>query len=55
MEHAHFEYAGAILCGMAAFKAHCAFHFWHRGMVKVLGSTARRRTRRWADLAASRA
>ena len=23
----HFDYKG-IMCGMAAFKAHCAFHFW---------------------------
>jgi uncharacterized protein YdeI (YjbR/CyaY-like superfamily) len=32
----HFEYAGAILCSMAAFKAHCAFGFWHRGMEAIL-------------------
>lgn len=31
----HFEYAG-LLCGMAAFKAHCAFWFWKREL--VLGS-----------------
>ncbi|HEX8357403.1 MAG TPA: DUF1801 domain-containing protein, partial [Segetibacter sp.] len=24
----HFEYAGGILCSMAAFKNHCAFAFW---------------------------
>lgn len=36
----HFEYGGAILCGMAAFKAHCAFWFWHHGMGKVIGSPA---------------
>ncbi len=24
----HFEYAGGILCSMAAFKQHCAFGFW---------------------------
>ena len=23
-----FEYAGSIMCGMAAFKKHCAFTFW---------------------------
>lgn len=23
----HFDYGGGILCGMAAFKQHCAFHF----------------------------
>lgn len=33
----HFEHAGSILCGMMAFKAHCAFGFWHQGMAKVLG------------------
>jgi uncharacterized protein YdeI (YjbR/CyaY-like superfamily) len=27
----HFEYAG-VLCGMAAFKAHCAFGFWNRAL-----------------------
>ena len=33
----HFEYAGGILGSMAAFKAHCVFGFWHRGMESVLG------------------
>lgn len=28
----HFEYHG-VLSSMAAFKAHCAFGFWHQGMV----------------------
>lgn len=32
----YFEHSG-MLCGMAAFKAHCAFGFWHQGMEKVLG------------------
>jgi uncharacterized protein YdeI (YjbR/CyaY-like superfamily) len=27
-----------ILCGMAAFKAHCTFGFWHQGMEKILGA-----------------
>lgn len=27
---------GKILCGMAAFKAHCSFGFWHHGMKDVL-------------------
>ena len=27
-----FTLGGRILCGMAAFKAHCAFHFWHADM-----------------------
>ena len=33
----HFEYQG-ILCSMAAFKAHCAFAFWHgelRGLAQA--------------------
>jgi uncharacterized protein YdeI (YjbR/CyaY-like superfamily) len=25
----HFEYQGKMFCGMSAFKAHCAFGFWH--------------------------
>ena len=28
---------GRILCGMAAFKEHCTFGFWHQGMEEVLG------------------
>ena len=36
----HFEHAGALLCGMAAFKAHCTFGFWHQGMEKVIGAPA---------------
>jgi uncharacterized protein YdeI (YjbR/CyaY-like superfamily) len=32
-----FVYRGKILCGMAAFKEHCTFGFWHQGMNKVLG------------------
>jgi len=34
----HFEHAGGILCGLAAFKAHCTFGFWHQGMEQVLGA-----------------
>lgn len=34
--HPFFEYQGP-LCNMAAFKAHCAFGFWHKGMQDVLG------------------
>ena len=33
-----FEQGGRILCFMAAFKAHCAFGFWHRGMKKVVAA-----------------
>lgn len=29
----HFLYTGKILCSMAAFKQHCAFHIWHGGQV----------------------
>ena len=31
-----FLYRDKILCGMAAFKAHTAFGFWHQGMNKLL-------------------
>ncbi len=31
-----FIYGGKILCGMAAFKEHCTFGFWHQGMTPVL-------------------
>src|SRR5687768_12999639 len=33
----HFTHAGGILCGIAAFKAHCTFGFWHEAMTKVVG------------------
>lgn len=36
----HFLHGGAILCSMSAFKAHCAFGFWHEGMEKILGPYA---------------
>jgi len=32
-----FVYGGKILCGMAAFKAHCAFGFWRRELKVALG------------------
>lgn len=32
----NFEYGGGILCGMAAFKAHCSFGFWHQEMEALL-------------------
>ena len=38
----HFDYAGSILCGFGAFKAHCVFGFWHQGMNEVLGAHAGR-------------
>jgi uncharacterized protein YdeI (YjbR/CyaY-like superfamily) len=31
-----FIYNGKILCGMAGFKAHATFGFWHRGMDDLL-------------------
>ncbi len=31
-----FTYHDKILCGMAAFKAHATFGFWHRGMEKLM-------------------
>ncbi|HWA86879.1 MAG TPA: YdeI/OmpD-associated family protein [Opitutus sp.] len=31
-----FVHAGKILAGMAAFKAHCTFGFWHQGMHAAL-------------------
>src|SRR5206468_201589 len=31
-----FTLNGKILCGMAAFKAHATFGFWHQGMEKML-------------------
>src|SRR6185295_11983803 len=34
----HFEYAGGMFCGMAAFKAHCTFGFWHQGMEKLVAA-----------------
>ena len=34
----NFEYHGRLLCSMAAFKAHCAFGFWHRGMEAILAA-----------------
>lgn len=32
-----FVYRGKIMCGMAAFKGHCTFGFWHQGMTAELG------------------
>src|SRR5512141_1932358 len=33
-----FVRGGKILCGMAAFKQHCTFGFWHQGMTAVIGA-----------------
>jgi uncharacterized protein YdeI (YjbR/CyaY-like superfamily) len=37
-----FIYQGSILCGMAAFKAHCTFGFWHQGMSKAIGAAGKK-------------
>jgi uncharacterized protein YdeI (YjbR/CyaY-like superfamily) len=34
--HPSFVLDGKILCGIAAFKAHCTFGFWHQEMQKLL-------------------
>ena len=34
----HFDYMGAMMCSMAAFKQHCGFGFWQYG--KVVGGDA---------------
>lgn len=36
----HFDYKG-VMCGMAAFKAHCAFGFWKASLLGVAGSKSR--------------
>ncbi len=33
----HFTHAGKIVCGMAAFKAHCALGFWQRDVLQIEG------------------
>ncbi len=33
-----FVYQKQILCGMAAFKAHCSFGFWHTGMEGIIAA-----------------
>lgn len=35
-----FTCGGSILCMMAAFKAHCAFGFWHKDMKTLVASDA---------------
>ncbi len=32
----YFYYSGSILCGIAAFKEHCAFPFGKAGLMKIL-------------------
>ncbi|MES2847429.1 MAG: DUF5655 domain-containing protein [Bacteroidota bacterium] len=38
----HFDYKGEMMCGMAAFKQHCAFGFWKGSIMKdpILRETA---------------
>ena len=36
----HFDYKG-IMCGMAAFKEHCAFGFWKASLLGVAGPASR--------------
>jgi len=36
----HFDYKG-VMCGMAAFKAHCAFGFWKASLIGVAGAKSR--------------
>ncbi|HQR67877.1 MAG TPA: DUF1801 domain-containing protein, partial [Thermoanaerobaculia bacterium] len=33
---------GKILCGMAAFKGHCSFGFWRRGLASAVGAEGKR-------------
>src|SRR5687768_10808963 len=36
----HFDYKG-VMCGMAAFKEHCAFGFWKASLLGVAGQKSR--------------
>ena len=36
----HFDYKG-VMCGMAAFKEHCAFGFWKASLLGVAGEKSR--------------
>lgn len=36
----HFDYKG-VMCGMSAFKEHCAFGFWKASLLGVAGSKSR--------------
>lgn len=40
--HASFETHGRLMCGMAAFKAHCTFGFFHQEMEKQLAADGAR-------------
>ena len=43
----HFQYHG-ILCGMAAFKAHCAFGFWKRQLIFGTGAANGKEPVNWS-------
>jgi uncharacterized protein YdeI (YjbR/CyaY-like superfamily) len=45
-----FMYRGRILCGVAAFKEHCTFGFWHKGMEEVLEKGGHKGTEAWGSL-----
>ncbi len=45
-----FMYRGKILCGMAAFKEHCTFGFWHKGMEAVLEKDGAKGDQAWGSL-----
>ncbi len=48
--HPSFVYRGKILCGMAAFKEHCTFGFWHQGMEAVLEKSGVKSDAAWGSL-----
>jgi uncharacterized protein YdeI (YjbR/CyaY-like superfamily) len=48
--HPSFVYRGKILCGMAAFKEHCTFGFWHQGMEAVLEKSGDKGDQAWGSL-----
>ncbi|HEX2798311.1 MAG TPA: DUF1801 domain-containing protein, partial [Thermoanaerobaculia bacterium] len=45
-----FMYRGRIMCGMAAFKEHCTFGFWHKGMEEVLQEDGAKGDQAWGSL-----
>ena len=49
----HFLYKG-LLCGMSAFKEHCAFGFWNSSLIVGKAKVAARTRRRWVSSGGSR-
>ena len=49
----HFLYKG-LLCGMSAFKEHCAFGFWNSSLIVGKAKAAARTRRRWVSSGGSR-